>query len=135
MSAESNMSGAEEAVGPTGSAISITGFGFASQLRFASAFAAVASSAKSSGEHETSLGSLIGWIRRGRVCENAVTEQIPIATNVTNVRQTRFREFIIKRGSTFSLLISTFVYCLSEEGTAKRLGHSSGSKRVFQLAM
>ena len=109
-------------VGPTGAVTSITGFGFASQTGLESETFTAETSAKSSGEHETSLGSLIGCITRGRVCESAVTEQSPIATNVTKARQTRFRESIIKRGTTFSLLISTFVYCLSEEGTAKDSG-------------
>ena len=122
-------------VGPTAGATSIVGRDLTSQAGFASLAALFESSAKSSGEHETSFGSLAARTSRDRVWANADIEQRPRATSVTRVRRTSFREYIIKRGRTFSLLVSTFVSCLSEEGTAKRLGQCSGSNMVFQLAM
>jgi hypothetical protein len=80
--------------GPGDGAMSIVGRGFASQAGLDSAAAAVATSAKSSGEHETSLGSLTECESRGRVCESADTEKSVTATNVTKVRHTSLRNSI-----------------------------------------
>src|SRR5215211_3253683 len=72
---------------------SIVGFGLASQFGFESE-TAVATIAKSSGEHETSLTSPPGAVTRGRVWANADVDKTTRAKLANKTRGNSFRNSI-----------------------------------------
>src|ERR1051325_4924346 len=88
----SNLRKAELEVAMEG-AISIVGFGLASQTGFESASAAVSTTA-SSGEYETSLGSLLAAVTRGRGWANVDVDRIARAKLAIRTRGNGFRSTI-----------------------------------------
>ena len=113
---------------PIDGARSIVGFGLASQAGFDSL--AVAMSAKSSGEHETSFTSPLGTDTRGRVWAIAELVKTASAKPANTKRGNRFRSSINREVP--SLLISNFLVFLREEGTAKTFGTLSVERWGFK---
>src|SRR5215510_6883956 len=115
---------------PTVGATSIVGFGLASQTGFESAATAADKTTESSGEHDTSLASLLATVTRGRVWANVDVDKNARAKPAIRTRGNSFRSTIDRKLP--SLIQFLVLLLLSEEGTAKDLGILAAEPGCFK---